>query len=176
MPGSLLLVRHGRPRAVRGEPATTWSLDPTAYADVRALRDRLPGPGEAAWWTSPEPKALQTARLLEADDLHVEPDLAEHRRGGAWVDDLPATVRRAFERPDEPAHPGWEPLADCRDRVARAARRLLAATTGDLVLVGHGTAWTALVAALTRTPPDLDRWQALAMPDLLVLPRGSLVP
>ena len=37
----------------------------------------------------------------------------------------------------------------------------------DLVLVGHGTAWTVLVASLTGERPDLDRWAAMAMPDLI---------
>ena len=39
----------------------------------------------------------------------------------------------------------------------------------DLVLVGHGTAWTVLVAALTGAEPDLERWAALRMPDLWTL-------
>ena len=47
--------------------------------------------------------------------------------------------------------------------------RLRASHPGDLVLVGHGTAWTALVAALTGAPPDLDTWVRLAMPDLWVV-------
>jgi hypothetical protein len=37
-------------------------------------------------------------------------------------------------------------------------------------LVGHGTAWTLLVAALTGEPPDLARWESLAMPDVLTVP------
>jgi len=37
------------------------------------------------------------------------------------------------------------------------------------LLVGHGTAWTVLVAALSGEPPDLDRWRSLAMPNLLIL-------
>ncbi len=39
----------------------------------------------------------------------------------------------------------------------------------DVVLIGHGTAWTALVAELTGREPDLARWRALAMPDVIVL-------
>ena len=43
----------------------------------------------------------------------------------------------------------------------------------DVVLVGHGTAWTCLVSALRGAPPDLDAWESLAMPDLIecVVPR-----
>jgi broad specificity phosphatase PhoE len=79
-------------------------------------------------------------------------------------------VRRAFERPDEPATDGWEPLSACRDRVVPAVRRVLEVHRGeDVVLVGHGTAWTLVVADLTGQPPDLDRWSALAMPDVLTV-------
>jgi broad specificity phosphatase PhoE len=39
----------------------------------------------------------------------------------------------------------------------------------DVVLVGHGTAWTVLVAELTGRPPDLARWESLAMPDLITV-------
>ena len=39
----------------------------------------------------------------------------------------------------------------------------------DAVLVGHGTAWTVLVAALTGAQPDLERWRALQMPDLIMV-------
>jgi hypothetical protein len=40
----------------------------------------------------------------------------------------------------------------------------------DVVLVGHGTAWTLVVADLTGQPPDLARWATLAMPDLITVP------
>jgi len=40
-----------------------------------------------------------------------------------------------------------------------------------LFLVRQGTAWTVLTAALTATEPDLDRWRALQMPDLVVVER-----
>lgn len=38
-----------------------------------------------------------------------------------------------------------------------------------MVLVGHGTAWTLLVAELTGSPADLARWDTLAMPDVIVV-------
>jgi broad specificity phosphatase PhoE len=40
----------------------------------------------------------------------------------------------------------------------------------DVVLVGHGTAWTLLVADLTGRDPDLTRWASLGMPDLIEVP------
>jgi len=163
---TLHLVRHGRPLLVPGAPAATWDLDPASYDDVWALRSRLPV--RAAWYTSPEPKAVQTAQLLTDADVGVVDDLREHVRSGEWVEDFAGAVRRAFEQPGRPARDGWEPLQDCRARVVAAVRRILDAHDGeDVVLVGHGAAWTLAVAGLTGEPPDLERWAALRMPDVV---------
>lgn len=166
----LHLVRHGRPLVVAGTPAATWDLDPASYDDVWALRSSGRLPDRAAWFSSPEPKAIQTAGLLTDAEVGVLPDLREQERAGGWVDDFPAAVRRAFGSPDMAAVDGWEPLTTCRDRVTRAVRRVLDAHgADDVVLVGHGTAWTLVVADLTGGAPDLDRWTALAVPDLISL-------
>lgn len=163
---TLHLVRHGRPLVDRATPAHTWPLDPAGYDEVWALRDRLPQ--VAAWYTSPEPKAVETSQLLTDAQVGIVDDLREQSRGATWVDDLGAAVRRAFARASEPAVLGWEPLVDTERRVVAAVRPILAAHTGeDVVLVGHGTAWTALAAVLTGAPPDLDRWASLAMPDVV---------
>ncbi len=163
---TLHLVRHGRPLIVPGTPAATWDLDPATYDDVWALRDRLPH--RAAWFTSPEPKAVQTAQLLTDGAVGVVEELREHERSGEWVEDFAGTVRRAFEHPDRPALDGWEPLEDCRARVVPAVRRILDVHDAeDVVLVGHGTAWTLVAADRAGGPPDLERWAALRMPDLI---------
>jgi broad specificity phosphatase PhoE len=168
---TLFLVRHGRPVVDRSRPAHEWELDPAAYDDVWALRSSGRLPARALWFSSPEPKALSTAELLTDGDVGVVEGLREHVRDGTeWVDDFDDAVRRAFAVPDAVAVPGWEPIAACRDRVVRAADGILAAGGGsDVVLVGHGTAWTVLAAVLTRTEPDLERWRALAMPDVIAL-------
>lgn len=160
------LVRHGRPLVVPGTPAAGWHLDPASYDDVWGLRDRLPV--RAAWFTSPEPKAMETAQLLTDGEVGVVDDLREHERGGVWVEDFPAAVRRAFAQPDRPAVDGWEPLEACRARVVAAVRRIVDVHgDDDVVLVGHGTAWTLAAADLTDREPDLERWASLAMPDLI---------
>lgn len=166
---TLFLVRHGRPLVDTDRVAASWELDPAGFDDVWALRDRLPH--DAAWFSSPEPKAVGTAQLLTDGEVGVVEDLREMvRESTGWIEDFDAVVRRAFAEPDVPAHPGWESLAGCRDRVGRAARNILRVHAGeDVVLVGHGTAWTALVADLTGAAPDLDRWRSLGMPDLITL-------
>jgi broad specificity phosphatase PhoE len=169
---TLYLVRHGRPRVDPSLPASRWELDPSCEPDVVALRARLPE--RAAWFSSPEPKALGTARLLTDTPVTVVEDLREQERGATpWfgeADAWRALVARAFAEPDVAAYPGWESLSACRTRVHRAVSAL---RTGepelDLVLVGHGTAWCALLSALRDRPPDLEAWRRLAMPDLVVV-------
>jgi broad specificity phosphatase PhoE len=165
---TLHLVRHGRPLVTPGVPAAEWDLDPAAYDDVSALRASGRLPTRAAWLTSPEPKAVQTAQLLTDGHVGVLPDLREHQRTGGLVEDFAGAVRRAFDHPDRSAVDGWEPLDDCRRRVTAAVRGVLEVhADADVVLVGHGTAWTLVAAELTGQPPDLERWTTLAMPDVI---------
>jgi broad specificity phosphatase PhoE len=166
---SLFLVRHGRPLVDRKRPAHEWQLDPAYADDVRALRPRLPQ--HAAWFSSPEPKALATAALLTDEPVEVVADLREQERSTSmWVDDFEAVVRRAFDRPDVSTYAGWEPLADTRRRVVTAVEGILDQHPDhDVVLVGHGTAWTLLRAALRGDPPDLDWWTRLSLPDVACL-------
>ncbi|WP_210648629.1 histidine phosphatase family protein [Nocardioides sp. SYSU D00065] len=165
---TLYLVRHGRPLVERGTPAAGWELDPAAFDAVWMLRERLPA--QAAWFSSPEPKAVQTAQLLTDAEVGVLDDLREHERTAECVEDFAGAVRRAFENPDAPAVQGWEPLRRCRERVVSAVRGVLDVHGGDdVVLVGHGTAWTLVVAELTGAAPDVGRWESLGMPDVLVV-------
>ena len=173
---ALHLVRHGRSAPVPGVPAHEWELDPAGFDDVWALRESGRLPERAVWFCSPEPKATATAQLLTETEVGVVDALREHvRESTDWIEDFTGTVARAFDEPDVPAYDGWEPLAACRHRVVRAVRGILDVHRGeDVVLVGHGTAWTVLVSALTGRPPDLDRWRALAMPDLIVVDDAAL--
>ncbi len=80
--------------------------------------------------------------------------LREHLRAAGWLEDFDGAVRRAFAEPDVPAAEGWEPLRTCRERVVATVRPVLAAHADeDVVLVGHGTAWTVLAAELTGGRP-----------------------
>jgi broad specificity phosphatase PhoE len=169
----LFLVRHGLSAPDPDTPPETWGLDPLGLADIDALAASGRLPSSAAWFSSPEAKALETARQLTDLPVTVVPELAEHRRGVHWFDDpadFRAAVRRAFHDPAARAVPEWEPLADLRDRMLPVVRRILEAHPDtDVVLAGHGTAWTLLVSELTGAAPDLDAWAALRMPDLWVV-------
>jgi broad specificity phosphatase PhoE len=166
---TLHLVRHGLPLIDPQRPAAEWELDPAGFDDVWALRDRLPS--RASWFCSPETKAQETAQLLTDSDVGIVDELREHERAAGLLDDFHERVRRAFAEPDQPAAPGWEPLSALGARLLPAVRRILDVHgDDDVVLVGHGTAWTLLVSELTGRPPDLERWSSLGMPDVITLP------
>jgi broad specificity phosphatase PhoE len=98
-------------------------------------------------------------------------DLREHERLGAGLmPDFVDAVGEAFAHPHSTIRPGWEPIAQTRSRVVAAVRRVLEEHPGrDVVLVGHGTAWTLLTAFLTGTEPDLEKWRTLTMPDVITV-------
>jgi broad specificity phosphatase PhoE len=167
----LHLVRHGRSLPEPTRPPEEWGLDPLGLPDLASLRWSGRLPAEARWFSSSERKAVDTARSLTDAPVTVLDELREHRRAVRWFDDpaeFRATVRRAFGDPATPAVPEWEPLTSLRDRLVPAVRRILADVPADqeVVLTGHGTAWTLLVAELTGREPDLDAWERLRMPDL----------
>lgn len=167
---TLHLVRHGLPLIDPQRPAAEWELDPAGFDDIWALRESGRLPRRAAWFSSPEPKAQQTAQLLTDGEVGVIDELREHERLAGMLDDFRQRVQTAFAEPDRAAAPGWEPLSVLRDRLVPAVRRILDVHgDDDVVLVGHGTAWTLLVAELTGREPDLERWTSLGTPDVIAV-------
>ncbi len=166
----LHLIRHGASAPDPAAPAQDWPLASFASEGVVELRDSGALPVRARWFSSPEPKAIDTARLLHSGEVQVVDDLREADRSAVWFDDAAefgAVVERAFSTPDTMVVDGWEPLAFTRARVSNAARGLLTmADNGvDVVMVGHGTAWTLLIAELTSSDLDVVSWRSMAMPD-----------
>jgi broad specificity phosphatase PhoE len=172
----LHLVRHGRPVIEPGRPASDWRLDDAAAPDVQRLRGLLDEVGSSAsWYSSDEPKALATARALSDGEIEADSALREAGRDD-WFpshDEFRAAVVTAFEAPHRAARRGWEPLDQTRRRIRRGVATIVARSTTDLVLAGHGTAWTLLVSDITDRAPDVDSWCRLTMPDLCTLDTTS---
>jgi len=173
----LHLVRHGQPDVQPRLPAHEWRLAAQARRGMLALRQSGALPSAATWSSSPEPKAMETARFLTDCEIVTVASFREQMRSAGWVEteiEYRTTVRKAFEDPQEPALPGWEPLDRTRERVTSAALRLVEkAPRSQLVAIGHGTAWTLLVSELTGRAPDLDAWETMLMPDHCALDLNS---
>jgi broad specificity phosphatase PhoE len=169
----LHLVRHGQPDVQRLLPAHEWRLAEQARGEMLALRESGALPASASWSSSPEPKAVETARFLADGEIVTVHAFREQIRSGNWLEseaEYRNAVRTAFEHPQSPALPGWEPLDRTRERVTSAVLHLVAnASRPQLIAVGHGTAWTVLVSQLTGSAPDLDAWESMLMPDHCVL-------
>jgi broad specificity phosphatase PhoE len=168
----LHLVRHRRPVIEPGKPASSWQLDDAAISEMQQLRTFMNANVRAAsWYSSDEPKALGTARALTDGEIEVEPGLREAIRAD-WFphqDQFRAAVLAAFGAPSRAGRPGWEPLDQTHARILAAVARIVDRSRTDVVLVGHGTAWTLLVSEITGQPPDLESWRRLRMPDLCTL-------
>ena len=138
---------------------------------MEALRSAGVLPSAARWVSSPEPKAVATARLLTSCPVVLDERLKEQERDATWFEDARDFVRcvtSALTDTATRATPGWEPLDVTRARLLGAVADI-GQTEDPAVLVGHGTAWTVLVAALTARPPDLAAWEAMTMPDHCLL-------
>jgi broad specificity phosphatase PhoE len=170
----LHLVRHGQPEIRQQLPAHEWKLSPNARQQLLALRESGVVPADAAWFSSPEPKAMDTARFLGNGAITSVEGFREQVRSAIRLDnevELRSAVRRAFENPHLPALPGWEPLDRTRRRVIAAAHHVIETATpmAQVVACGHGTAWTVLVSELTGCAPDLEAWEGMLMPDHFAL-------
>jgi broad specificity phosphatase PhoE len=132
-------------------------------------------PTRATWFSSPEAKALATARLLTDGEVEVVGALREQvRLQVGWIDDFDAVLAEAFAHPERPAYDGWEPLAATRLRVVTAVRELLLShPTGDLVLVGHGTSLALVAAELTGTGVNPYAPAAMGFPDVVTVRMSS---
>jgi broad specificity phosphatase PhoE len=160
-----------------GRPASSWPLDLSAGTSEidrlrRVLERRAPA---AAWHSSDEPKAIATAQRLTAGPVSSRPQLREAHRSDWFVtqEEFRAAVLDAFGRSASPGRPGWEPLDATRMRVSAVVVQLVAQLADDhrseLVLVGHGTAWTLLVSEITGAAPDVAAWMRLRTPDLCTI-------
>lgn len=164
----LHLVRHARSAQTPSLPSWEWPLTADANDGAAWLRAAGVLPPDALWVSSSETKASATAALLTPSVVDLDDALREAHRDPAWLDggEFERLVLRSFAEPAVSVRAGWEPLAQTTTRVVEAARGALdRAGERDVVLVGHGTAWTMLVAGLTDSPPDVEAWQAMRMPD-----------
>lgn len=169
------LVRHGHPVVNHEHAASDWHLDPGAVGAVRSLASSARLPSRATWFSSPEPKARETARLLTGREVTVVPGLREQvRLHVGRIADFPAVLDAAFAQPQRPAYDGWEALDATRARAARTVRDLLREhPRGDIVLVGHGTYLALVIEELTGAPADRSSVNAMGMPDVMSIRMGS---
>ena len=169
----LILVRHSDPERRDEMPSATWPLSRDGIANARAFASRVDPRSAQQIYTSEEPKATGTARVLaDAWRLPVETaqGLHEHERPEARIlprDVFRDRIRDLFARPAELVY-GAETADQARRRFTAAVMRLIARTSGDVIVVSHGTVITLFTAEATGAEP-FAFWGGLKMPCAVVL-------
>jgi broad specificity phosphatase PhoE len=174
---ALILVRHGRPKIDPDTPATTWGLCDEGREGCERLAGQILDLKPTAIVSSPEPKALQTARII-GDRLglkvEVDPGLHEHKRqhlSFGTEEEFRARIAQVFAEPHAPI-PGGESAHEAYERVAET----LARHKGEpLLAVTHGTVLSLYLAEKLACDAH-DLWRSLHMPDAFVLDgEGKLI-
>lgn len=158
--GIFLLVRHGetewnRERRVMGRRPVP--LNETGRAQIQSLVPTLSGLGAGMVWSSPLPRATETAERIAGPlglRVHVDEGLTEVDYG-AWeactFSDLVAdpAYHRYHHDPERAPIPGSrENLADVRKRVCGALARLAEQAPGGCsIVVSHGDPIRLVLAA-----------------------------
>lgn len=192
MPLTIRFVRHGESQAnldrVFANRATfAADLTATGVAQAQALARALAGELVVHVYTSPLPRARQTAEIVATalgvpcttDDALREYDVGDFEGapyGGehGWRWERYERVETAWRAGDLDArHPGGESLADVRDRFLPFLDRLAARReSGDVIAVGHGGLYRVVLPLVL---PGVTPAFALAHPldhgDMIVVER-----
>ena len=170
--GRLIFVKHGRPRIVAGQPPSSWALAPEGRLAATALAERLSPLAPVALWTSPEPKARDTA-LAMAQVFGLSPaidgGLAEHHADSSPFStqgEFEARVERMFSRPEELIM-GEETGLAARLRFDAAMSRI-GSGEGAKVIVAHGRIITLWLSHRLGFAP-MPFWRGLQLSSAAIL-------
>ena len=190
MPLTIIFVRHGESTANVGRifanrPHIPGDLTLAGIAQAQALARSLEDTGLTHIFTSPLPRARQTAEIIaerfgvpvEISDALREYDVGDdeglpYTGDDAWRWDRYETVRRAWTEGDRLAsHPGGESLDDIERRF-RAFMQVIITLHDpcDVILaVGHGGLFHAVLPSLfASVPDDIARLSSLGHTDRVV--------
>jgi broad specificity phosphatase PhoE len=178
----LILIRHSLSAVRPDVPPAKWHLAPEGVTRAKAFAGRLDLSAASQIFSSAEPKAVETARVLgevwgrpvaEVPDLH-EHERPEHRMVSRQQ--FAARIAALFARPSEIVF-GSESADGARQRFTAAVSGLVDRHDGDIVIVTHGTVMALFIASHTGKDA-FELWKQLQMPcaATLTLPDyGSLV-
>jgi len=158
----LYLIRHARAQML-GDAAERWPLSERGRRQAAVLARQDFWREVACVFSSPEPKALQTAEpparrwaipLVTVDCLH------ELRRP-RLLPDYDAAIARLFAEPGR-SIAGCEPAAQAAERITRCIEGLVAAHAEQtLAVVSHGLVMTLFLARLENRWPTVADWHAV---------------
>lgn len=167
----IFLIRHSAPAVEPLVQPRHWLLSDEGEVSAKEFALSIPPP-PGPIYTSPEPKAVRTARIL-ADAwkarIMPEPGLREVE-GRRWTEtavEYEVSVVRYLR--GELVHE-WEERDAVLGRIAEAVSRL-AVSQPELVVVSHGISLTLCLSWLLRVEPEtlVPMWQTMRFPDLCIV-------
>ncbi len=166
-PANLVLVKHAMPVLEADVPPRHWQLDDRGEAEASVIASALAEFAPAQLYTSPEPKARQTAEIIApalGASVRSHPGLVEFDRPALPLMDEhehASLNRRVFAEPS---------LAVLGSESADAAQRRFAAAIDEIVgtaaehhatiAMSHGTVISLFVASHNDLDA-FDLWQSL---------------
>ena len=149
-------------------PPSQWTLSPDGRASALLMRHELPA--EVVLLSSPEQKALETARLAAGRPPASDAGFREVDRPGEPFDEFSVERRGAWIRGELDArHRGWETLEQAGRRFAQAVE---AHPGNDLLIATHGmvlVAWLVEIGRLEAGRAAEAYWSTLTFPQLITV-------
>ena len=151
-----------------GRPASEWPLSNEGIIRCETLAPVLERFLPAVMFSSPETKAMETARHIGSHlgiGFSVRDDLREHRRPETF---LPRTefienIRNFFASPDSVVY-GSESCRDVAARIESETHRAMSGhPDGNLLMVTHGTAMSSFIARHAEADA-FSVWDSLGLP------------
>ena len=173
----LYLIRHARTQMM-GDAAERWPLSEKGRRDAGILARRDFWRQIDMVFSSPEPKALQTAEPAARRwgiSLEIADCLHELRRP-RLVQDYQKTVEYLFAHP-EASIADMEPASQAADRITRCLKELVAAHPKQtLAAVSHGLVLTLFLAQLEGRWPTGVEWQSVPFTGLIIVDTNTWKP
>jgi broad specificity phosphatase PhoE len=171
----LVLIRHSQSQPDPSVSSDQWGLSEKGRTLCKRLIPHLVEFRCEQVFSSPEPKALQTAQYV-ADhyDVHinVQEGLCEHdRRNEPWLDsqtEFEARVKEMFHQPARLVF-GSETADQAVSRFSGAIEGIVDDSLDlDVVAATHGTVMSLFVCRYNPIDP-IEFWARLGMPAMVVL-------
>lgn len=170
----LILVKHALPVIDPEKPAHQWKLSPEGKKRCIPLAMQVSAYCPLRIFSSREPKAIQTARILAGrlgQSFNVVDDLHEHERPNPGLlspQDFEEKVMSLFTNPENIAF-GKESAAQARARFYKAVTNLISQHPGKTILVvSHGTVISLFIQMVCQVEP-FPLWKSLGLPSYIVL-------
>lgn len=177
-PSGLILIKHGMPLIVPGQPPSGWELAPEGREQALRLAERLVDLAPDRFVSSLEPKAIQTAEALATRlgrpcgrDACLGEQLND---AGPFTDQqtFQASVARMFAHPRELVM-GEETADQAYERFDAALSRQQDAHRGErLAIVGHGRVISLWISRRFGVDP-MPLWLCLRLGSALAVGEGG---